>query len=32
MERGMKTRSLISKIGTIYNLQWANLDFDSQNA
>ena len=29
MERKMKRRSLISKIEVVFDLQWANLDFDS---
>ena len=31
MEHSMKTTSLIYKIRIAFNLQWANLDFDSLN-
>ena len=31
MERSMKTTYLISKISTVFDLQWANLDFDPYN-
>ena len=32
MERSMKTRSSIPKIGIVLNLQGANLNFDPENA